>query len=841
MAPVMQRPCVEARAMAPRRLLGVFLGVVLQACNCGSTPGVEPPGLLPLELGATQAAGQLTVPAGGGQVTVAEGPLAGLSLTVPPGAWPAGVTLTLAVTPVSAVRLDGVRAGSALVSLEPGGARSTAEPVHVFIPGERSDEEVAMVFGYDRATGELEAMPSYPAPGGTAFATQHFSEYLTLLTQKVKLDEPLPTRFEYGVDDFPMVNEGSYLAPRGFCSGQVVAALSYWADRRLDGGAPLVEYADARPPDGGPSTRRTQAFYADDRRAWQLTSAVQRESVFTLENWDHWRQLQQYAKPERTEQLLSAALYVTKRPQFLTIRRVLEDGGTMGHALLAFGKQRTDAGSRYLISDPNWPWREDAGTPREVLYRADAGFTPYSGRLNSNDATRDYTQFAFVGTWAFVSRDTVRTLWQHFDDDLLGDGFPEATVVARASAVPGNPEAFLVDGLVRTDPVLRVGLNPEPFTWRITVYDASLRELARSSQVLGDGAQVTLAPGDNVLGVRVDGRSGSQVPDYSWVHFRWVTVRYQPPEPNQPVLLGSVTLPGAARGLDVRDGTAYVALDTEGFSVVDVSSPAAPVLRATLDVGAHSLGRGVVVSADQYAFTGVGSFKILDVRDPLAPSVVSGTGFNADCGRLVVHGAHAFVACGRKSYVAEGLLGIASVADAGSGATNRGVGSITWSRTVRDVELSPDGATAFLLGSGGSVAAFDVSAPSAPGTAPLSSVDGDAVTPFAMDREGTTLFVAADGLRLVNAATPTALAWLGGDPYRDVRDVDAFGTTAVAVGVDGNAGRLWVYDVTDPLAPTVTKRLELAQPATAVKVVGGRAYVTTGTGAGAGALLIIAL
>lgn len=477
--------------------------------------------------------------------------------------------------------------------------------------------------------------------------------------------------------------------------------------------------------------------------------------------------------------------------------------------------------------------------PAGSALRGRRGLHPVRRQRNATDATASYTRFDFVGTWAFVSRDAVRARWDDFDADRLGDGFPGAPLVAKASTVPGNPQAPLVDGLVRTDPNLRVGLDPESYHWRLRVYDATFRELASGTKTLGDWVSVPLVEGDNVLGVRVDGRGGSTVPDFRWVDFRWVTVRYQPPQVGEPVLLGSVALPDRALGLTVKGTTAYVALDTAGLALVDVSNDAAPRLTSVTDVGAHSTGRGLVVTDDGYAFGGVGSFKILDVVDPQHVTVVSGTGFNANCGRLEVLGAHAFVACGSKSYVSEGLLGIADVADAGSGATNRAVGAITWSRTVRDVALSADGHVAYLLGSAGSVAAFDVTNPRAPGATALATLSGEATAPFALDREGGLLFVAADGLRLADVSTPAAPEWLGGDPYRDVRDVDAFGTRAVAVGFFESAGRVWLYDVSDPMLPTVTKTLPLTQPATAVMVVGNKAYITTATGAGEGALLVV--
>lgn len=813
------------------------LAFVLHGCNCGGSSPTPPK---PLQLGDQVAVLETSVPSGGAVVTVPDGIVAGLRITVPAGAWSSSVTLTVRATPVEAVDIDSVRAGSALVSLQASASGLAEEPLEIFVPGTGNPDEFAMVFGYDRSTGELEGMPSFPSPGGTTFHTRHFSEYLTLLTLKVKLDEAMATTFVFGSDDFPMVNHGSYAAPDGFCSGQVVSALSYWQDRRRDGGPPLVEYADQRPPGLASSTRASQAFYRDDQRAWRLASAVQTQSLFTAERRGWWRvNDRQYADPSLTHQLLTAALYVSKSPQYVSVQRDTPDGGVSGHALLAFAKQTDGGAIRFLISDPNWPWRQDASSPKTLTWQGgDGGFVPYQGRANATDTSRVYPRIAYLGTWAYIPRDQVRELWSKADHDDLDNVLPAANLVALAGT-PGNPQTDLVDGLVRTDPTLRIALDPESFPWSLTVYDAQFQAQAWASQVLGeDSADITLAEGDNLIGVQVQGHQPPRTRD-EWVDFRWVKVRYTPPTAGQPVLLGSVNFTSAARGLDVVGTTAYVMLDQLGLSIVDVAQASAPTIQVVKDVAPHSTGRGVVVTPDKFAMVGVGSFKLVDVRNALSPTVLSAVGFNADCGKLVLRGTWAFVACGKKSYTSEGMLGIATIADPLNTTLSRGVSAITWSTTVKDVALSADGNTAFLLGSGGSVAAFDVTSPATVTQTPLGTLSGSSTTSFALDREGSRLFVGAGDLSIIDATNPAALVRLGGDRYRDVRDLDAVGSTLVAVGVVGSAGRVWFYDVSNPASPTVKQTLELVSPATAVEVVGNRAYVTTATASGAGQLLVI--
>ena len=810
--------------------------LVFSACNCQPPSGLDGGAGL-LELGEPEVALQATVPPGGGVFTVSNGPLAGLQLRVPAGTWATDTALTVSATAVHAVHRDGVRAGSALISIT-GAGSFAAKPVTLFVPGEGRADEFAMVFGYERTRGELEGMPSYPEPGGTAFVTQHFSDFLLLLTQYAKLDEAVATPFVFGTDDFALVNEDSAVARDGFCSGQVVAALHYYAERRVDGGAPLVELGDQRRPGLATSTRESQAFYFDDVRAWHVVSAVQNQSLFSFSNLDRWQEVKQHEDPTLTHKLLTTALYVSRLPQLLGLERVHEDGGTTGHAVLAFAKERTNDGFRFLVSDPNWPWRADRSEPRAVEWTG-SSFTAYPSRPNALTTTRLYTRFAYFGTWAFIPRESVRALWAKAEADELSILFPEVTLRAVGSTVAGNPDVALTDGLVRSDPRLRVAPQQD-VPWRLTVFDESGHELARATTWTANDVEVALKEGDNVLGVRIETSDTDDPLAFRWAGFRWVTVRHVPPQTGAPVVLGQVSFTSEARELDVVGTRAAVMLDTPGLALVDVSQPASPTTLVVANISPHSTGRGVVIGADDWLYAGAGSFKLIDVRAPRSPVVGSSVGFNANCGRLVTRGEYAFVACGSLSYVSEGMLGIASLADPMNGNLSRGVGSITWSTTIKDVALSADGTRAFLLGRSGTVATFDVSNPRAPGTMPLATLSNDATTSFAVDLEGTRLYVAAGELSSIDVSNPAALVRLASDPYRDARDVDAVGTRVVAVGAVGNEGRLWVYDASNPAALTVKHTLSLAMPGTAVKVVGDKAYVTTAS-TGVGALLIVQL
>lgn len=824
--------------MLARLVTALWLVGGLVSCQCAPPGSIDDGGRAgPLTFGPRQPIATFQVPVEGGVFSVGEGMLAGATITVPAGAWPAPVSLRVWAAAITAVELADVRAGSDLVELDVGEAGYAALPIEIFLPVPESPTEFGMVFAWDPQLGVLEGMASLPKAGGITFLTRHFTSFAALLIAHVRLDESVSTDFVYGTDDWAMTNRGSFATPTGQCEGQVVSALYYHQAFRRDGGEPLVEKGDGR-PSGRASSHVTQEFEHDDARARQLAVWVQKSPAVSLAAVSEWHARDQYRDPSLTTKLLSAALYVTQSPQLVTIWRDRPDGGEVGHALLAFAKRATDAGHSYSISDPNWPWRAlTCEEPRSLsyLFADGGGFAPYSGALNAGDPASNFTRFAYFGTWGFTDKAAVAAAWSRFEHGQPDDWLPEVGYFA-AEVDTNNARAELVDGLLRTNAQLDLEAEgPSDLKWRTTIYDRNLAFWAQSPVVAGP-TRLTLQPGDNLVGVYTEGDVDGR---WRWLDFRWLTVRYQAPAP-QLRLVGTLALPSPARDVAVDGARAHVAIDSPGYAMVDVGNPAAPALLGTLDVSPHSTGRGIA-TRDSWAFMGVGSFKILDVRSMAAARVTAQHGFNADCGKLLLRGEVAFVACGRKSYVSEGMLGIASTADPGDGgAGGRGLSAITWSTSVKDVAVSADGAVAWLLSGGGAVAGFSVANPRAPGATPLGSWSGlaNGGVGSGLDLEGNLLFVAAEGLAVLDVTTPTAPALVGQDRYRDIRGVDAAGSVLVAVGAGQTGGRVWLYDVSDPAVPTVTASIDLPAVATAVQVVGRRAWVTGWAGA-AGALYVL--
>jgi hypothetical protein len=87
--------------------------------------------------------------------------------------------------------------------------------------------------------------------------------------------------------------------------------------------------------------------------------------------------------------------------------------------------------------------------------------------------------------------------------------------------------------------------------------------------------------------------------------------------PAQPVLLSTLPLPGESRGIVVKGTTAYVAAMDSGVHVVDVTTPASPSKLTTI---ATSRARGITLNGNQvYVATRDSGLVILDVTTPASP------------------------------------------------------------------------------------------------------------------------------------------------------------------------------------------------------------------------------
>jgi hypothetical protein len=129
--------------------------------------------------------------------------------------------------------------------------------------------------------------------------------------------------------------------------------------------------------------------------------------------------------------------------------------------------------------------------------------------------------------------------------------------------------------------------------------------------------------------------------------------------PHMPTHVGRVILQGeewaATTGVAVSGTLAYVAQDSQGMRIVDVSNPVSPTLMSTFKDPEWVKGFGVAVAGTRAYVThhGGDGLKIIDVSDPLHPALLGGYRGPSLPERLTVVSNTAYVAFGNS-----GLLGI---------------------------------------------------------------------------------------------------------------------------------------------------------------------------------------
>jgi|GEM_PF-2008553 len=254
-------------------------------------------------------------------------------------------------------------------------------------------------------------------------------------------------------------------------------------------------------------------------------------------------------------------------------------------------------------------------------------------------------------------------------------------------------------------------------------------------------------------------------------------------DPAFPVNLGSLALGGAPEAVAVAGNTAFVAAGAGGMHVVDVTNPAAPVLRATV---ASTAAEGVDVDGDLAAVAlGVSGVNFYDVSVPTAPALL-GSWSGGEVHAIRIDGDVATLADGSGGVV------LLDIADPTGPVLVESDASIT---TVRDVTGS--GTVVFAAHDNGLAVYSSAQTPAV--ALERSVTTGSMAHPTAIRVSGNYAYMADGVLRIFDASRTAPLD-----------SVSTWGSAGVsAVDVDGSLayvdalGTFTVLDVSNPSAPTV--------------------------------------
>ncbi len=238
-------------------------------------------------------------------------------------------------------------------------------------------------------------------------------------------------------------------------------------------------------------------------------------------------------------------------------------------------------------------------------------------------------------------------------------------------------------------------------------------------------------------------------------------------------IVSNYATPANARTVQVIGTTAYVACDTSGLQIIDISTPSSPTLIGASDTPGTAVGAYVVGTTAYIADYDQG-LRIINITQPDRPTLIGV--YNP----------------GGKSYRVPQVIGTTAY--------------VGWDGGLRIINIT------------------NPSSPTLIGTYSLGGYYGRAVQVI-----GTTAYVAADGLglKIINVANPSSPTLIGTyDTPGTAVDVYVVGT--IAYVADWGSG-LQIVNITTPSTPTLIETYSLSA-ARAVQVIGNTAYVADQSG-----------
>eukprot|EP01064_Diplonema_japonicum_P006550 TRINITY_DN143_c0_g1_i4.p1 TRINITY_DN143_c0_g1~~TRINITY_DN143_c0_g1_i4.p1 ORF type:complete len:766 (+),score=200.64 TRINITY_DN143_c0_g1_i4:37-2334(+) len=255
---------------------------------------------------------------------------------------------------------------------------------------------------------------------------------------------------------------------------------------------------------------------------------------------------------------------------------------------------------------------------------------------------------------------------------------------------------------------------------------------------------------------------------------------------SNPTLLGEFKPPGGfTRGVAVSGDFAYIVGDKTVLRVVDISNPLAPTVVGSY--GGTTWARAVQVVGSTVYVASCRYFFVFDVSTPQKPRVLGTYRTNG----MFTYCASSVDVIGTVAYVGTHSDGF-EVLDVSSPSNIKRVGKYDLSR-CNGVLVS--GTTAYVVSSRG-LTLIDVGTPSAPML--ISNVRTG--TSQGVTGSGTTIYVAGrTGLTIVDVSTPSAPSIVGNFATPQATGVKVVGEIALISGSEG----LQLVDVSNPSAPTL--------------------------------------
>lgn len=281
-----------------------------------------------------------------------------------------------------------------------------------------------------------------------------------------------------------------------------------------------------------------------------------------------------------------------------------------------------------------------------------------------------------------------------------------------------------------------------------------------------------------------------------------------------PISKGVYDTSGSARDVKLLGNYAYIADDTSGLQIVDITDPTNPVLKGVYNTSDSA--QGVALSGNYaYVANSAGGLQIIDITDPANPTLKST--YNTSDSTLGI------AVSGNYAYVADGANGL-TIVDITDPANPTFKGAYNTSGYARGVAIS--GNYAYVADGNSGLHIIDITDPVNPTLKGTYNTSGYAI---GVVISGTYAYVADvySGLQIIDITNPTNPVLEGTyDTLGNAQGVAISGNYAyVADGANG----LQIIDISNPTTPILRETYNTNGSALGVAIADDYAYIADGT------------
>ncbi len=284
--------------------------------------------------------------------------------------------------------------------------------------------------------------------------------------------------------------------------------------------------------------------------------------------------------------------------------------------------------------------------------------------------------------------------------------------------------------------------------------------------------------------------------------------------PSSLTLVGNYDTPGSTVDIAIQGNYAYVADYEHGVHVLDISNPASPTLVGTYDTPHYAWG--ITIDGD-HAFVGDwgSGVIVLDISNPANPTEVGSYNTPGNAWNVAVSGDIA--------YVADGGAGI-QVLDISDPTNPVLIGN--YPTPGEALNCTVEGNYVYIADATHFVYILDVADPTTPKHLHTVGLPGE---PWEIKIAGEYAFVCeygtgTKGFEVIHIANPVIPALASGsvNPVIEVEDVTVSGKYAYAAIRHGG---LAVFDISDPVVPTMVAFVDTMTHSYSIAVTGNYAYL----------------